>query len=74
MKMPPCPRCNCVSYILKGNICGKCGKSRRICDCCKKPMYVSFSGEWVGRKFIEVHEKCKKEWYKKQDSNCVDVE
>ena len=39
---------------------------KRVCDYCKKPMFNSWAGEWVGKKFIEVHEKCKTEWKKGQ--------
>ena len=39
---------------------------KRICDYCKKPMFSSLSGVWVGKKFIEVHAKCKEDWKHQQ--------
>ena len=34
---------------------------KRICNVCKKPMFSSQAGEWINGKFVNIHEKCKKE-------------
>ena len=57
-----CPSCNCMTKTLLNDKCGKCKKSKRICDFCKKPMFNSWAGKHVGKKFIYIHNKCKKDW------------
>jgi len=56
-----CPNCHCMTKTIN-NYCGKCKKSKRVCDYCKKPMLNSWAGEWVGENFIEIHTKCKEKW------------
>lgn len=34
----------------------------RLCNHCKKPMFNSWCGEWVGKEFLEIHSKCKEAW------------
>lgn len=38
----------------------KMKKEKRICNVCKKPMFNSLAGEWINKKFVNIHEKCKK--------------
>lgn len=35
----------------------------RLCNHCKKPMFNSWAGERINGKFIEIHQKCKEEYF-----------
>jgi hypothetical protein len=39
---------------------------KRLCDNCKKPMFTSLAGEWIGGKFVDVHVKCNHDWWCKK--------
>ena len=82
MEIKPCPRCNQKDYILKGNKCGFCGKSRTVCAHCNKVMGNSLhteNGEDVHIKCAEEYNICKQmgdmtDFVKKQDALVSQIE